>query len=175
MARIPRYREIETYLRELVSKSAAGDLMPTVADLCERFDVNGVQTVRNAYEPLIDEGLVGVQMRPRRRWYVIKTGPAVAESPEPETADDLAVLEDTLRGALQQVVALGATMNEYEARFRVLVALIQQGPCTPSEVENTIRVGDGTVLEALPVLRAMEDVCVEFDEATGKWLVFGQS
>lgn len=168
MARIPLYREIETYLRTLVARSEVGDLLPTVADLCERFGVSGVQTVRNAYEPLVDEGLVAVQMRPRRRWYVANTNPTEVD---PEEIDDLAALEGTLRDALQQVVALGATMNPYEARFRVLMALIQQGPCTTAEVENTIRFGDGTVLNALPVLRAMEDQCVELDLETYKWFI----
>lgn len=172
MARIPRYREIETYLRELVAKSEVGDLLPTVAELCERFDVNGVQTIRNAYEPLIDEGLVAVHMRPRRRWYVANTSPTEVD---PGAVDDLAVLEDTLRSALEQVVTLGSTMNKYEARFRVLMALIQQGPCTTAEVENTIRFGDGTVLDALPVLRAMEDQCVELDLETYKWFIPGQA
>lgn len=172
MARIPRYREIETYLRELVAQSEVGALLPTVAELCERFDVNGVQTIRNAYEPLIDEGMVGVHMRPRRRWYVANTSPTEVD---PGAVDDLAVLEDTLRSALEQVVTLGATMNKYEARFRVLMTLIQQGPCTTAEVENTIRFGDGTLLDALPVLRAMEDQCVELDPETSKWSIPGQA
>lgn len=31
-------------------------------------------------------------------------------------------------------------MQRYEASYRVLAALIQQGSCTTEEVENTIRV-----------------------------------
>lgn len=64
-------------------------------------------------------------------------------------------------------------MDVHEARYRVLVALIQQGPCTTAEVENTIRVGDGTELDALPVLRDLEDHCVKFNDRTNKWQIAG--
>lgn len=107
MPRTPRYREIETYLRTVIAGSREGDLLPTVAELCERFGVSGVQTIRSAYAPLVEEGLVEVQMRPRRRWKVLRVVPAVAPD-----ADLLAVraalaeLEQEAREHLGRIVAL---------------------------------------------------------------------
>jgi hypothetical protein len=64
-------------------------------------------------------------------------------------------------------------MDRYEARYRVVEALIQQGPCTSAEVKNTIRGGDGTLLDALPILMDLEDRCVEYDNELEKWRVIG--
>lgn len=106
MPRTPRYREIETYLRTLVADSREGDLLPTVAELCERFGVSGVQTVRNAYEPLVEEGLVTVQMRPRRRWKVARVAPAADAGTGADIRAALAELERDAREHLGRIVAL---------------------------------------------------------------------
>lgn len=105
MSRTPRYREIEAYLRTVVAGSREGDLLPTVAELCERFGVSGVQTIRNAYEPLVEEGLVIVQMRPRRRWMVARVAPAAA-APDGDILAALADLERDAREHLGRIVAL---------------------------------------------------------------------
>lgn len=63
--------------------------------------------------------------------------------------------------------------NYFEARYRILEALIQQGPCTTHEVENTIRVGDGTDMSAFPILQDLLDSCVEYDDDTQKWKIIG--
>lgn len=51
---------IETALRQRIQTGeyAVGDRLPTIFQLTEEFGVNGVQTVRDAYRPLIAEGLV---------------------------------------------------------------------------------------------------------------------
>lgn len=56
----PKFIQAERWLRQLI---AAGDVsiggrLPTLRELGEKFDVAGVQTLRNAYEPLIREGVV---------------------------------------------------------------------------------------------------------------------
>lgn len=66
-------------------------------------------------------------------------------------------------------------MNKFEARYRVLEVLIQQGPCNSSEVENAIRVGDGTEFEALPVLMELAGRCVEHVYESDKWRISGTS
>lgn len=64
-------------------------------------------------------------------------------------------------------------VDKYEARYRVLEALIQQGACNSTEVENAIRVGDGTELDALPVLMDLEGRCIEHVDNLDKWRVLG--
>lgn len=52
-----RYREIETYLRDLVAAAQPGDPLPTEADLCSQFSVSRM-TVRQALGMLGHDGLV---------------------------------------------------------------------------------------------------------------------
>ncbi|WP_426624433.1 GntR family transcriptional regulator [Leifsonia sp. McL0607] len=56
----PIYEHIRAELRRLLASGAykVGDQLPTTRELSEQFGTNGVQTVRSAYEALIDEGLV---------------------------------------------------------------------------------------------------------------------
>ncbi len=82
-----------------------GGLLPTVTEACERFDVSGVQTVRNAYAPLITEGLV-VRVSKPRRWAVADRGQEPC--PLPDTGPILADLEMRLAGVLDVVRELRA-------------------------------------------------------------------
>ena len=107
-ARTPRYREIETHRRDLLPASKVGDLLPTVAELCEQFSVSGVQTVRNAYEPLVAEGLVEVQMRPRRRWIVAKVPPT--SDPDDGGIWDLLAARDALADAADAIATAQANI-----------------------------------------------------------------
>lgn len=107
MQRTPKYVEITAYLRAVVAESQEGDLLPTVADLCDRFGVSGVQTIRNAYQPLIDEGLVTVQQRPRRRWIVERVGPVpTIDDRDTVLAAAVAALEEDAREHLRKIIAL---------------------------------------------------------------------
>lgn len=56
----PIYEQIRAELRRLLASGAykVGDQLPTTRELSEQFGTNGVQTIRSAYEALIDEGLV---------------------------------------------------------------------------------------------------------------------
>lgn len=82
MARKAIYEEITEWLRAEVERRGAKALMPTIAEVCEKFDVGGVQTVRNAYAPLLDEGLV-VRLGKPRRWAVADNGQEAAGRPDP--------------------------------------------------------------------------------------------
>lgn len=53
--------EITGYLRGVLPTYEPGDLLPTIAELCDRFDVRSPTTIRSAYEPLIRAGLVAVR------------------------------------------------------------------------------------------------------------------
>jgi len=101
----PKYLEIEKWLRMQVQHLKPGDFMPTIAEACERFNVGGVQTVRNAYAPLIAEGLV-VRVSKPRRWAVADRGQE--PFPLPDTGPMLADLEARLTGALDVVRELRA-------------------------------------------------------------------
>lgn len=52
-----QYRRIEGYLRELIESSSPGDVLPTEAELCERFQVSRM-TARQALQVLTNAGLV---------------------------------------------------------------------------------------------------------------------
>ncbi|TCO55647.1 GntR family transcriptional regulator [Actinocrispum wychmicini] len=104
----PAYRQIEAWLRDLLPDKSEGDLLPTIANICQRFGVSGVQTVRDAYQPLIEEGWIRVQQRPQRRWVVAKVPPRASQQMAPPTAalTRLARIEEALRGALRDLEAL---------------------------------------------------------------------
>ena len=55
-----RYREIEHYLQGLIAAGSAGDVLPTEAELCERFGVSRM-TVRQALQMLTGAGLINRQ------------------------------------------------------------------------------------------------------------------
>lgn len=112
MARVPLYRQMEIYLREIVANAEVGDLLPTVYELTERFNSNGVQTVRDAYQPLIDEGLVDVHMRPRRRWFVASRPSESVADADATIVDELADLEADLKTILGRITELKRRYSE---------------------------------------------------------------
>lgn len=123
MAKKPIYRKIETYLRtEVLPNAEVGDELPTVNELTHQFDCRGVQTIRNAYAPLIAEGLVSVRDRPQRRWVLVKRPDDVPTAVIEWRAfqDELDSLE-TLAGELMQRISLiknryrSATFAEQQA------------------------------------------------------------
>lgn len=57
MAERAIYLDIAEYLRELVAQSEPGDLLPSDAELCERFNVSRM-TARQAAQLLVNEHLV---------------------------------------------------------------------------------------------------------------------
>lgn len=75
----PARQLIEDHLRGILAspQTTVGTLLPTVAELCEKFGVAGTGTVQSGYAPLVREGLVEVVYAPRRRW-VVKALPALA-------------------------------------------------------------------------------------------------
>lgn len=60
MTALPAYKTIANDLRKRLGSrlDPIGSQLPTIAELCDRYDVAGVQTVRDAYALLIEEGLV---------------------------------------------------------------------------------------------------------------------
>ena len=102
MARTPAYREITEWLRSEARYRGPRALMPTIAETGERFDVTGVQTVRDAYAPLIEEGLVERLDSPRR-WAVVDYGPHLSPTAPDEAQVRLSDVEMTLERALKLV------------------------------------------------------------------------
>lgn len=98
-----RYREIHDYLRRLITETELDTLLPTIADLQKLFQVDGVQTIRDAYAPLLEEGLVEVQYRPHRRYVLVKK-PEQRMHPDSQLlAEQLEKVEDTLSEGLRRV------------------------------------------------------------------------
>lgn len=66
-----RYIDIAEHVRKLIAESSPGDLLPSDAELCERFDVSRM-TARQAVQLLVNEHLVdrrrgkGTFVAPRR-------------------------------------------------------------------------------------------------------------
>jgi GntR family transcriptional regulator len=108
----PRYLTIADHLRTLIASGAPGDLLPSDAELCERFEVSRM-TARNAVQVLVTEGLVY-----RRRGQ----GTFIASSPIPRLlGSPLSFTESTRRRGLEpssRVLASGlfeATVEQLEA------------------------------------------------------------
>lgn len=68
--------EITQWLRTEARERGEGALMPTIAEVCEKFGVGGVETVRAGYRPLLEAGYIEVIQRPQRRWRVVTVPPA---------------------------------------------------------------------------------------------------
>lgn len=102
MNHVPAYRRIEAHLRTLLPSLEVGDLLPTIAELGEQFNVTGISTIRNAYRPLIEEGLVSVQNRPTRRWVVKMIPEARPADPVDAVRADLENYVEELRSLLSR-------------------------------------------------------------------------
>jgi hypothetical protein len=99
MPRKALYLDITDWLRAEAQRRGPKALMPTIAEVCEKFDVGGVQTVRNAYAPLIEEGLI-VRLGSPRRWAVVDDGG------EPTTAPDAGPILTEIETALARMQEL---------------------------------------------------------------------
>lgn len=97
MPRTYKHEEITEWLRTLVESRGPDALLPTIAEVCDRFNVSGVQTVRNAYAPLIEEGLV-TRLDSPRRWAVVNHG----QEANPTDSTDVNELLDRLRTLLEE-------------------------------------------------------------------------
>ena len=98
-----RYRAIAEELRERIDKGVyqVGSRLPSIAALMQEFDVKGLNTIRDAQQMLVDEGL----LRPEQGvgvWVIAKT-------PEPTTT--LQILDDLRRAQS----ALGRAIAHLEA------------------------------------------------------------
>lgn len=98
---------ITPWLESEAARRGPAALMPTVAETCERFGINGVGTVRAAYAPLIESGLVERLDSPRR--WAVTTPAAVGPRATPAQSATHAQLDElaqTLTHALDLVETL---------------------------------------------------------------------
>ena len=98
-----RYRAIAEELRERIDRGLypVGSKLPSIAALMKEFDVKGLNTVRDAQQMLVNEGL----LRPEQGvgvWVIAKTA-------EPKTT--LQILDDLRRAQS----ALGRAIAHLEA------------------------------------------------------------
>ena len=98
-----RYRAIAEELRERIDRGVypVGSKLPSIAALMKEFDVKGLNTVRDAQQMLVNEGL----LRPEQGvgvWVIAKTA-------EPKTT--LQILDDLRRAQS----ALGRAIAHLEA------------------------------------------------------------
>lgn len=98
MVRRFSYEEITQWLRSEAARRGPGALMPTIAEVCQRFGIRGVQTVRNAYAPLLEDGTVERLDSPRR-WSVVDHGQSAVSTPDhgPMLKETEVALEHALR------------------------------------------------------------------------------
>lgn len=133
MAKLPAYRRIEAHLRAELPKHQVGDLLPTIADLCEEFDVAGVSTIVNAYRPLVDAGLVTVEYRPSRRWVVARVPEARPENPLDAVRADLEKQVESIRALLAQA-------ETTLAQFNAQTPATTQAPISTSSMKGTMSI-----------------------------------
>lgn len=98
-----RYRAIAEELRERIDRGVypVGSKLPSIAALMKEFDVKGLNTVRDAQQMLVNEGL----LRPEQGvgvWVMAKTA---------EPATNLQILDDLRRAQS----ALGRAIAHLEA------------------------------------------------------------
>ncbi|OAV62786.1 GntR family transcriptional regulator [Enteractinococcus helveticum] len=103
MSYVPVYKQITEWLRTLVEQRHHGAMLPTISEVQQRFGINGVQTVRTAYNTLIDEGLV-VRKDSPRRYFVVD--PNAAEGDSPDITTLVTELKNTLAHATTLVEEL---------------------------------------------------------------------
>ena len=77
MTYVPPYKQITEWLGTVMEQRNHGAILPTTSEAQQRFGGGGVETVRRAYNTLIDAGLVTRKDSPRR-YFVID--PSAAES-----------------------------------------------------------------------------------------------
>lgn len=93
-----RYREIAEDLRRRIGSGefSPGEQLPSIAALQGHYDVPGLNTIRQAQQLLVDEGLV--QTRQGVGAFVLRT------DPQPRAVDVLAELR-AARAALNQAIS----------------------------------------------------------------------
>lgn len=93
-----RYREIAEDLRRRISSGefSPGQQLPSIAALQKHYDVPGLNTIRQAQQLLVDEGLV--QTRQGVGAFVLRT------DPQPRAVDVLAELR-AARTALNRAIS----------------------------------------------------------------------
>lgn len=93
-----RYREIAEDLRRRIGAGefSPGQQLPSIAALQEHYDVPGLNTIRQAQQLLVDDGLV--ETRQGVGAFVLRT------DPQPRTVDVLAELR-AARSALTRAIA----------------------------------------------------------------------
>lgn len=99
MTYIPVYKQITEWLRTVVAQRDHGAMLPTISEVQQRFGINGVQTVRRAYNTLINEGLV-VRKDSPRRYFVVN--PNAAEG----STRDITALVTELKTVLARATVL---------------------------------------------------------------------
>ncbi|MFE6966757.1 GntR family transcriptional regulator [Agromyces sp. NPDC057679] len=92
---LPAYKRIEKDLRQKFASGEylIGDRLPGISELCAEYGITGVQTVRNAYQPLIAAGIVEAR---QGAGYYLAARPEVSRKLETTTAPSL-LLENAER------------------------------------------------------------------------------
>jgi DNA-binding GntR family transcriptional regulator len=95
-----RYREISDVLRSRIADGSypVGSKLPAIARLQDEFGVPGLNTIRDAYKPLVQEGL----LRPEQGVGVWVVGTPKSDD---ETAPSLLEELRTAREALSRAIA----------------------------------------------------------------------
>ena len=95
-----RYREIAEELRRRIASGefSPGQQLPTISALQEHYDVPGLNTIRQAQQLLVDDGLV--ETRQGVGVFVLRT------DPKPRVVDVLAELRQARAALTRAITAL---------------------------------------------------------------------
>lgn len=156
--------EITAWLRVEAGTRGPGALMPTIAEVCRRFGVAGVQTVRDGYEPLIAAGVVERLDSPRR-WAVVASETHAAG--DDLSGDDIEAMEARVRVAMAQAHAdLASAWEAQEA------CQIASGEADRLAIVDS---GADTLGYGYPPEGALEDAHKSVDEAEAALTGFEQA
>lgn len=150
-----RYLDIAASLRETVASSQPGDLLPSDAELCERFDVSRM-TARQAVQLLVNEHLVE-RRRGRGTFVAPRRVPRALGSPLSFTES---MRQRGLKASSESIESRVATANDTEARALGI------GLGDPIYVIERVRLADGVPMAiervALPTsVAALIDTTLE--------------
>lgn len=109
-----RHEQVTAHLRALVASGQVGlgEQLPTISELQDELGVGGVQTVRDGYAPLIDEGLVVSRVGAGGGFFLVRAPKA---GPDTALVERLTLMMDALGRAEAGVREAWAHASAIEA------------------------------------------------------------
>lgn len=149
--RIPIHQKITRYLvTEALPGLPEGSELPTISELCDRFGVSGVQTVRDGMQPLVAAGYVETRYSPTRRWVVRRRLPEVVPT---EAGSERDAVSGQLTAAVEDLLAVRASLTQSLAQLDARLLALREARAltyaTPSAAHGVTPIATYRTLDDL--------------------------